>query len=143
MQSYLQNKVRFGFILALLILLLVAAASYRSASRSAQAFSAASRTERRMDMLEELLLALIDVETGNRGYVATGSEPFLEPYESGLVRAQTTLEKLRLLFRTDPQQQQLLKTLEPLVDRKIVYSRRLVDLRRTQGFQAASALLAD
>jgi PAS domain S-box-containing protein len=143
MQFSLQNKVRYGFIPALLILLFVAAASYRSASKSAKTFSATAQTKRTRDTLEELLLALVDVETGNRGYVATGSEPFLEPYESGRLRAQTTLQNLRLLLRDDPRQQQHFKTLDPLVDREIAYSGHLIELRRTQGFQAASAVLAE
>ena len=47
----------------------------------------------------EVLTAVVDQETGVRGFVITGDEKFLEPYTAGRQRSIKTLEDLRVLFR--------------------------------------------
>lgn len=48
-----------------------------------------------------LLTALVNQETGERGFVLTGDETFLRPYEEGIRRASTDLARLRRTFRGD------------------------------------------
>ena len=54
--------------------------------------------DRRLTRLE---LALLDQETGQRGFLLTGSERFLEPYEDGRAAAEAALDDLRRLVRAD------------------------------------------
>ncbi len=49
-----------------------------------------------------LLVALVDQETGQRGYVLTGDEAFLEPYRTGTVAVTRGLAELRSDFEGDP-----------------------------------------
>src|SRR5207237_1325758 len=46
---------------------------------------------------DRLLAALVDVETGNRGYALTGDPIFLEPYQRAVPTVGTTIENLRRL----------------------------------------------
>ena len=46
----------------------------------------------------DLLTALIDQETAVRGYVLTGSTPFLEPYDAGVTAEAAAAERLRSLL---------------------------------------------
>ena len=48
-----------------------------------------------------LLVALVDQETGQRGYLLTGDEMFLEPYRAGRVEFAARLRELRADFRGD------------------------------------------
>lgn len=68
---------------------------------------------------EELLSQLKDAETGQRGYLLTGKESYLEPYH----RANSTIEKkaiaLRQLTRDNSNQQRHINALEPLIAKKI------------------------
>ena len=48
--------------------------------------------------LSALLTALVDQETGQRGYLLTGEDSFLDPYTEGQVRAAEALERLRMLL---------------------------------------------
>jgi CHASE3 domain sensor protein len=52
---------------------------------------------------DSLLLALVDMETGVRGYVITGDREFLEPYTSGQATYPVSLSRLKALLdgRTD------------------------------------------
>ena len=51
--------------------------------------------------LSELLSALVDQETGQRGYIITGQDRFLEPYRSGGARADELVAVLERLFAGD------------------------------------------
>lgn len=50
---------------------------------------------------EGLRTALVDQETGLRGYVITGQRPFLEPYEEGRAREAELVARLRRLLADD------------------------------------------
>jgi PAS domain S-box-containing protein len=72
---------------------------------------------------ERLLSALKDIETGERGFVITGQERFLEPYNAGLGLAAQAMATLTRLGNGGGE-------LKPLVARKIAFSGQLVALRR-------------
>src|SRR5260370_40132931 len=63
--------------------------------------------------LRGLLGALIDAETGERGYMLTGDERFLAPYLSGVAAVPVGIARLRTLTADNPGQQQRLGALAP------------------------------
>ena len=52
--------------------------------------------------LSDLLASLVDQETGERGFLITGQDVFLEPYRTGQVEVEGTLEELEQLLDHDP-----------------------------------------
>ena len=79
----------------------------------------------------ELLGKLQDAETGQRGYLLTHNGVFLEPYESVVLRIQPGLEKLRNLTSDNPDQQQLLQKLGPLVASRLDILRETIALAKS------------
>lgn len=53
------------------------------------------------DELGSLLTSLVDQETGERGFLLTGDERFLDPYTQGRVASERSLEKLRTILADD------------------------------------------
>lgn len=51
--------------------------------------------------LQGLLTALLDQETGERGYLLTGDEAFLEPFTAGRARTAASLDRLRRMLADD------------------------------------------
>ncbi|WP_204918974.1 CHASE3 domain-containing protein [Microlunatus panaciterrae] len=49
-----------------------------------------------------LAMAYIDQESGQRGFLLTGDDSFLEPYETGRARAATLQAALSMLLQTEP-----------------------------------------
>src|SRR5438270_5464296 len=68
---------------------------------------------------DRLLAALVDVETGERGYAITGDPIFLEPYQRAVPTVGTTIENLRRLTADNPEQQRRLKEMDQLAQRKL------------------------
>jgi methyl-accepting chemotaxis protein len=61
-----------------------------------------------------LAKAAIDMETGSRGYLLTGDDAFLAPYQSGLEDFGRTASELRQLIDDNPDQTDLLGKIESL-----------------------------
>ena len=90
--------------------------------------------------LEETIALIADVEAGQRGYIITGEEEFLEPYNAALSASDgigSHLQELRQLTRDNPAHQQRLDMLDSLVAEKLAFAKETVDLRRNVGFDAA------
>ena len=65
--------------------------------------------------------SMLDIETGERGYLITHNEVFLEPYNSGLNHIMTQLESLRTSTSDNPVQQANVKNLTQLINKKIAF----------------------
>src|SRR5450631_74233 len=68
-------------------------------------------TDQALDQSGQLLMLLIDMESGTRGYIATGDEAFLHPYLEGAKRSDSEFIALNRLLNDNPAQQQRLKNI--------------------------------
>ncbi|HEY0096721.1 MAG TPA: CHASE3 domain-containing protein, partial [Archangium sp.] len=91
--------------------------------------------------LERVLASAKDAETGQRGYVLTGDESYLEPYREAQGSIDTELARVRGLVAGNPVQTRYLEALRFLVTQKLASMRASVELRRAQGFDAALAVI--
>ena len=98
-------------------------------------------TEQLRTELHALRAAVVDAETGQRGFVITGQEEFLQPYRASNLTFQPRLERLRLLTAGKPELQRQVGALASLLSKVQVDMARLVDVRRHEGFQAAQQIL--
>jgi CHASE3 domain sensor protein len=135
------QKIGAGFAAALLILV-VGLLSLRSERQALDAARWVAHTHEVRGRLDALLAALVDVETGQRGYVITGEPRYLEPYEPGVRRVRGALAEARRLTADNPRQQARLDSLAPVVDARLAAAREVIDARRGAGFGPAAALIA-
>ena len=63
--------------------------------------------------------ALLDAETGQRGYLLTGAKPFLDPYNAAVKAAPEEIDELRELTRDNTEQQGSLSELRPLIEERM------------------------
>ena len=78
------KKIGAGFCLAIALMAVIGAVAYRSTLNLVMTAKWVAHTEDVLRNLEGMLSSLKDVVTGQRGYVITGEESFLEPYHSSL-----------------------------------------------------------
>jgi len=91
--------------------------------------------------LDELLSNMQDAETGQRGFVLTGNARYLDPYTAALANAPHKLEEIGVLIDDNPNQQRRLPVLARHVDAKFSELKETIDLRRSQGPEAALAVV--
>lgn len=130
------NKVTLGFGLTLLILIVISVISYRSSIRHDESSRLVAHTYNVIAKLEELTSLAKDIETGSRGYVVTGNDHFLEPYNESVKSINNTVDELRTLI-LDTSQQKRLDDLIPLIESKMEWSESSIELRRNKGFEEA------
>src|SRR4051794_37234061 len=80
---------------------------------------------------------LIDQETGLRGYVITGEQDFLEPYQRAQASIASTLGVLASLVSDTPTQQELIGAIQANYGQWLLYARGLISVRDQGGDYAA------
>ena len=84
---------------------------------------------------------LQDAETGQRGYLITGRESYLEPYKNSLIRMNELIQHLQQLAVDNPDEKQDILTLENAINKKFSELKKTIEVRNTQGFAAAYKLV--
>jgi PAS domain S-box-containing protein len=141
MERATERKVQAGFAIALASLALIGAVAYYSIVRAREDSTWVTRTHDVVNGLESLLATLSDAESGQRGYIITGDESYLEPYTRAVEVRDAELRRLHDLLEDTPGQQQQFDELAPLVVRRFDILRSIIQVRRTQGFEAAHELV--
>ncbi len=90
-------------------------------------------TDRVINNLNESSKLTVDLETGLRGFLITGDEHFLDPYEVAKPRIIGDLHNLQELVADNPQQVDRLKRLEAMQAEWNKYAQSMVDLQRQSG----------
>ncbi len=82
-------------VLAVAGLIFINEASFRSSSEAVTGMEEAQLTR---GALNELKQTILDAETGQRGYLLTGDERYLEPYTKAINQVNQQLDRLRVIF---------------------------------------------
>ena len=131
------RKIAFGFGLSVALLLIVGGVAYRTTDALIENDHRVTHSHEVLEDLAHLLSLLKDAETGQRGYLLTGAEPYLSPYEASVTAIPRTLADLRALTSDNARQQARIGQATPLVDAKLAELKRTIELRRGQGLEAA------
>ena len=131
------KRVAGGFGLASAILVLIGVISYQNTRILIDTKNQVQRTQEKINKLEELLSDMKDAETGQRGYILTGQESYLEPYQPVVENIDQKIAELKDLIVDQPSQQKQFATLESLIAAKLAILKQTIYLRQNQGFDAA------
>jgi PAS domain S-box-containing protein len=84
------------------------------------------------------LVSLIkNAQIGRRGYLVTGEESSLEPYNKATTEIDQKIKNLRKLIADNPNQQRRLDVLTSLITNKLALIKESIDLRKNQGLDIA------
>ena len=89
----------------------------------------------------DLRTALQDAETGQRGFIITGEEQYLEPYDAALENIAPRLENLARVLLPYPQAAEPVSTLRDDIAFKLAEMAQTIDLMRAGEREAAAAVV--
>jgi signal transduction histidine kinase/CheY-like chemotaxis protein/CHASE3 domain sensor protein len=124
------RSLQFGVGLSLVILIASSIASYWSIQNQMEHRESLSKSRRAVTAVKDVLISLLDAETGSRGYQFTGKESFLEPYYRSLEELPKAIERVKELDITDTSQLERLNELERNVNTNISNLKYFVDNRK-------------
>jgi PAS domain S-box-containing protein len=126
---------------SLLVVLAIAALSYQSGNQAQAADQQLKISRATLDLCQDLLSTLKDAETGQRGFLLTGKEHYLEPYSQALTAIPEMLRKLHIQALQRPDQTQRLKALDGLISAKLAELKDTIELRRSGRAEEALAIV--
>jgi methyl-accepting chemotaxis protein len=105
------------------------------------ASSLVERSHQSLNEIERIFSSVKDADSGHRDYLLTGNDASLEPFRSAQGGMAKELERLREFISDNPEQMKRLEVLQGIIAQKMDNLRNNIEVRRTQGFEAAQAEL--
>ncbi|HYQ18304.1 MAG TPA: CHASE3 domain-containing protein [Polyangiaceae bacterium] len=130
------RKLALGFAISVLTVFVIGIAGHRATTDLIDNDRWVEHTYQVKHSLSELLSSLKDVETGQRGFLLTRDEGFLEPYKAGLSDVERYFAEAKRLMGDNPAQQQRLNALRPVVDQRLALMAKSITLRRGESVEA-------
>ncbi|WP_280187282.1 methyl-accepting chemotaxis protein [Delftia sp. PS-11] len=118
----------FAGVIAIFLAVTLVAMDSQKQIKQAQAWN--HHTFSVLQHADQLLLSMVDMETGVRGYLLSGEEAFLQPWEQGLQHFGQTWSKLKELTQDNPVQQRRLDALQAVQQAFVALERDLLSMRR-------------
>lgn len=138
MNVTLERKITLGFATAVFALLLIGASAWFNAARFSAALQRVDHTHDVLDRLDRVTTDILSMQTSARGFVLTGSESVLQPYNQGDAQIDAGLAELDTLTLDNPAQQERLERAGPLLARAREIMRGRIAARRERGLASAS-----
>lgn len=133
------TRILAGYLLALAIFAVVGGVIYHSLVELVNDNDWVTHTHKVKEALANILLSMVNAETGQRGYLITGEEQYLATYEAGVRTVDTYFQEVRQLTMDNPRQQRRLDELQPIIARRTASLAQVVAIRG-QGDQAAARI---
>src|SRR5262245_30103243 len=140
MQLFRGSLALIGLALVYATLLATALIGYVNVRRLYDNDRVVIHTHEVIHSINLLYFTMVDVETAQRGYVATGESSFLNQYEDLLAQTDIALQHLAKIVADNPRREQDIAALNRQVARKLDAIREIVAARKSSGFEAAQAL---
>jgi PAS domain S-box-containing protein len=130
-----------GFASGILLMVIAAAMSFNFTLRLQKTAVEVAQTQEILKEIEEVEVNLLDLESGQRGYIITGDQALLER-KSAETEVQNHLGILRRLVSDDALQKLLLGRVESLIGQRIAWGDKAMLIRQQHGFLAAQEMMA-
>jgi signal transduction histidine kinase/CheY-like chemotaxis protein/CHASE3 domain sensor protein len=141
MQKTLKNNLRIGLGLSLLLLFISSLASYISIVNLIGSSKMVAHSNLVITDLEGIISTLKDAETGQRGYLLTSQEIFLDPYKGAKDQAKSLIDKVRIQTADNPVQQFNIKKLQEILEDRLTILDKTIAVKREGRQVAVSDLL--
>jgi len=126
----LSKVVPLGFGSIFLLMISIGFATKYSMDNLAEAIKWQTHTYVVKTNLQALEKDLVDAETGQRGFIFTGKEDFLEPYKNGTSAFYKTAIETKKLIKDNPEQVKNMEQLETMTEQKLDELAETISLKR-------------
>ena len=125
----------------LLSFLIGGALAVRNTNRMGESASQVTHTHETILALEDILSLNKDAETGQRGFLLTGDERYLGPYNATTQEIEKRLDRIERLMQGNAELQSLVPGLRAAISAKSQELAQTIEVRRKEGFDAARAVV--
>ncbi len=133
--------ITFGLISVIFFFIASGLITYWNVKLLKQVVKELTRTHEVIINLDELMSFVKDAETGQRGFLLTGNEFYLQPYNVAVTQMDWEIAKLQFATKDNEEQQQFIPLIKKHIANKMVELDETIQLRKNKGFDAARAVV--
>ena len=137
----ISRKIALGFALGPLALIIIGFVAYFNTSRLLDSEKVLSSSYAMRGALDRIEIDLVNAETGQRGYLLTRNQSYLEPYDQARGKLNADIDSLDRSVAGEPAQQARATQLRPMVTDKLNELRDTIELQRARGTAASLAIV--
>ncbi|WP_461789075.1 response regulator [Pedobacter sp.] len=141
MKLTLKSNLRIGLGISLLLLIISSTASFISIKNLIKSADLVVESNGIINDVDNIVSMLKDAETGQRGYLLTGNEVFLDPYERSISRTDSLFNRVFLATQDNAYEQQKLSELKTVIDKRMQILVSTIELKRKKGQVLEQTLL--
>ena len=142
MGRILDRGVLIGLGSVVAFLVVIPVLTYRNTNQLNEDARWVAHTQEVLGLTADVLLTLVDAETGQRGFIITGKDDFLQPYNAALGRLDERLAKLKDKTQDNPRQQDNIRKLKAMTTKCLALLEEGIALRRKSDQEAAAFIAA-
>lgn len=135
------TQILLGFTVVFFSVLVAITISHFNSNQIIDSSESIVKTQEILTQVGNIDGLLVDLETGQRGFLITGNEEYLEPFNKSKKVIYEELNKIRYLTIDYISQTQRIDSLEKIVDKKIEELELTISLRRNVSYEAAKAIV--
>jgi PAS domain S-box-containing protein len=136
-----QRKLATGYAVAMAVLIIDLTLTFWNLNSIGTTWDALALSHDVVVGMDDVLSNLQDAETGQRGYLLTGDERYLEPYTKSHAVVTASIDRLRSLVASDGIRREQLNELAEATSAKLAELEQTIKLRRESGLDAALAVV--
>lgn len=140
--SGFETKVLTGFIAAVLVVVALAAATWKLAQDATEETHKVGHTHEVLNNLAQAKAQTLQVELSTQNFRISGNAHHLPERDAAMAARETILSRIKALTADNPYQQEHWEQLRAVIDQRIAISREVQRLRATLGAEAANAYVA-
>lgn len=142
MKLSVKNNLRIGLGLSLILLIISSSASFISIRNLIKSADLVAHSNAVIGDLDNIISTLKDAETGQRGYLLTGDEVFLQPYIGTKQKISKLYSSLDNNTQDNPYQQKKLDSIKEILDHRMVILAQTIAVKKNKGIVPKANLVS-
>jgi len=142
MKLSLEKRTIFFLFVAVIALISIVVIFYYNDQKVKSTNDWVEHTQEVLRKNDNIFLDILNIETGSRGYLLTGNEAFLSPFNAAVAAINRNLSELTVLTKDNPNQQLRIDSLKKMAQERLVFTKYTIDVRKQSGLNEAAKLVA-
>ncbi|MBL4676662.1 MAG: CHASE3 domain-containing protein [Mucilaginibacter sp.] len=138
MNKPINRNLKLGFGISLIVLLMAGIISWQMLRSMIKSNEIVRHTNEVIQLLEQTISYIKDAETGQRGYLLTGQDRFLEPYRGATKQALLLADSVKKISADNPVQQKNIQLIRSIIIKRLAVLQEVIS-KRANGQQIAEA----
>jgi signal transduction histidine kinase len=128
-------------VLATLVVAVNAWFAFRAVNALFQSEQLVEHTWQVIYQVERIMGSAKDAETGTRGFIITGDDSYLQPYQAALSGIPTEFDRFQFLTRDNPNQQRRIGEMRAVTEQRLSMLREAIDLKRVGSAETVHSFI--